>query len=116
MSKRTRASIAAISIAIVGIAAASRDARPADAHPLKIGIIGAGKIGGTLATLWVKAGHEVLVSARPPHQPPGPARSPGPQAPPRPPPEAAPFGDLDPIPVPYGAPPPNGKEFQKERK
>jgi len=43
-------------------------ARPGDANPLKIGIIGAGKIGGTLATLWVKAGHEVLVSSRHPDE------------------------------------------------
>lgn len=49
MSKRTRAWFATICIAIVGIAAASREARPADARPLKIGIIGAGKIGGALA-------------------------------------------------------------------
>ena len=34
--------------------------------PVKIGIIGAGHIGGTLATLWVKAGHEVLISSRHP--------------------------------------------------
>lgn len=34
--------------------------------PLKIGIIGTGEIGGTLAKLWVKAGHQVLVSSRHP--------------------------------------------------
>src|SRR5207248_8478573 len=38
----------------------------ARAAPLKIGIIGAGHIGGTLASLWAKAGHELLVSSRHP--------------------------------------------------
>jgi hypothetical protein len=33
---------------------------------VKIGILGAGMIGGTLATLWTRAGHEVRVSSRRP--------------------------------------------------
>src|SRR5436190_1462706 len=33
---------------------------------MKIGIIGAGMIGGTLAELWARAGHEVSVSSRHP--------------------------------------------------
>src|SRR5437763_6070299 len=36
----------------------------ARAAPLKIGIIGAGHIGGTLASLWAKAGRDLLVSSR----------------------------------------------------
>lgn len=32
-------------------------------QPLKIGIIGSGRVGGTLGTLWVKAGHEVMFSS-----------------------------------------------------
>src|SRR5438876_11799896 len=68
MFNRARAFLATICIAIVAIAAGARDNKPADAHPLKIGIIGAGRIGGTLATLWVKAGHEVLVSSRHPDE------------------------------------------------
>ncbi len=31
---------------------------------MKIGVIGSGRIGGTLGTLWVKAGYEVMFSAR----------------------------------------------------
>jgi 8-hydroxy-5-deazaflavin:NADPH oxidoreductase len=31
---------------------------------MQIGIIGAGHIGGTLARLWVQAGHDVMLSAR----------------------------------------------------
>jgi hypothetical protein len=33
---------------------------------MRIGIIGAGMIGGTLAALWTKAGHDVMVSSRHP--------------------------------------------------
>jgi lactate dehydrogenase-like 2-hydroxyacid dehydrogenase len=33
---------------------------------LKIGIIGAGRIGGALGEHWAKAGHEVLLSSRHP--------------------------------------------------
>jgi 8-hydroxy-5-deazaflavin:NADPH oxidoreductase len=35
---------------------------------LRIGIIGAGMIGSTLATLWVDAGHDVLVASRHPEE------------------------------------------------
>jgi predicted dinucleotide-binding enzyme len=35
----------------------------ADASRLKIGIIGSGRIGGTLGELWLKAGHEVMFSS-----------------------------------------------------
>lgn len=33
------------------------------AAPLKIGVIGSGRIGGTLGGIWVKAGHEVMFSS-----------------------------------------------------
>jgi predicted dinucleotide-binding enzyme len=36
--------------------------------PLKIGIIGTGRIGGTLARYWVRAGNEVFVSSRHPEE------------------------------------------------
>lgn len=48
-------------------AAATHDAAaaaPAAGRPLKIGIIGAGWLGGTVGRIWVKAGHEVMFSAR----------------------------------------------------
>ncbi len=35
---------------------------------MRIGILGAGNIGGTLARLWVQAGHEVMVSSRHPDE------------------------------------------------
>jgi len=38
------------------------------AAPMRIGIIGAGALGGTVGRLWVKAGHEVMFSSRHPEQ------------------------------------------------
>ncbi|HEY2336231.1 MAG TPA: NAD(P)-binding domain-containing protein, partial [Burkholderiales bacterium] len=35
-------------------------------QPMKIGVIGSGRIGSTLGGLWVKAGHEVMFSDRDP--------------------------------------------------
>ena len=36
--------------------------------PMKIGIVGAGRIGGTIGTLWAKAGHRVFYSSRHPEE------------------------------------------------
>ena len=38
----------------------------AAAEPLRIGVIGAGSLGGTVGRLLVQAGHEVLFSSRHP--------------------------------------------------
>src|SRR6266545_34666 len=38
------------------------------ATPMKIGIVGSGRLGGTVGSLWVKAGHEVMFSSRHPEQ------------------------------------------------
>jgi predicted dinucleotide-binding enzyme len=35
---------------------------------MKIGVIGSGSLGGTVGSLWVKAGHEVLFSSRHPEE------------------------------------------------
>jgi predicted dinucleotide-binding enzyme len=82
--------------------------------PLKIGIIGAGKMGGTLAELWAKAGHEVLVSSRHPAELEGLVRSLGPRARAGTPREAAAFGDVILVSVPYGALPQVGRDLAKE--
>jgi 8-hydroxy-5-deazaflavin:NADPH oxidoreductase len=82
--------------------------------PLKIGIIGAGHIGGTLATLWVQAGHEVLLSSRHPEELQGLARSLGAKAGVGTPREAAAFGDVVLVSVPYGALPQLGQDLKAE--
>jgi 8-hydroxy-5-deazaflavin:NADPH oxidoreductase len=103
-----------LSLATARLAVASSDAQAADARPLKIGIIGAGKIGGTLASLWVQAGHEVLLSSRHPDQLQDLARKLGPRAHVGAPREAAVFGDVVLISVPYGALPQIGRDLAKE--
>jgi predicted dinucleotide-binding enzyme len=95
--------------------AAPADSPPAQpAAPLKIGIIGTGHIGGGLATLWVGAGHEVLMSSRHPQELQALAHSLGPRAHVGTPREAAKFGEVVLISVPYGALPQIGRDLKSE--
>lgn len=101
--------------------ASAQDARAAGdtptskpSAPLKIGIIGTGHIGGTLATLWVAAGHEVLMSSRHPQELQALAHSLGPRAHVGTPMEAARFGEVALISVPYGALPQVGRDLKNE--
>ena len=98
----------------VAAAAETPSAAPQAHAPLKIGIIGAGHIGGTLAALWVQAGHEVLVSSRHPEQLKSLAQSLGPRAHVGTPREAAVFGDVVLVSVPYGALPQVGRDLKTE--
>jgi predicted dinucleotide-binding enzyme len=112
-----RALGAAAAVALMACTAAAAGAAGAVAAaeaPLKIGIIGAGHIGGTLASLWVKAGHEVLVSSRHPEQLQGLVRSLGPRARAVTPREAALFGNVVLISVPYAALPQIGRDLRTE--
>jgi predicted dinucleotide-binding enzyme len=81
---------------------------------LKIGVIGSGRIGGTLVELWVKAGHEVLFSSRHPDELEEMAERLGPTARAGMPREAAAFGDVILISIPYHAVPQVGRDFQRE--
>ena len=95
--------------------AAAADTPPAQpSAPLKIGIIGTGHIGGALATLWVGAGHEVLMSSRHPQELQALAHSLGPRARVGTPLEAARFGEVVLISVPYGALPQVGRDLKSE--
>src|SRR5262245_25576569 len=60
-------------------AAGAADEAAGGTAPLKIGIIGTGHIGGNLATLWAKAGHELVISSRHPEELQELARSLGPK-------------------------------------
>ena len=82
--------------------------------PLKIGIIGSGHIGGTLAKLWVAAGNEVLISSRHPEELRPLAQSLGPKARVGTPREAVLFGDVVLVSVPYGALPQIGQDLKTE--
>jgi 8-hydroxy-5-deazaflavin:NADPH oxidoreductase len=95
-------------------AAAAGPSAAAPAAPLKIGIIGTGHIGGALARLWVAAGHEVLVSSRHPDELKALAASLGPRARVGTPREAAVFGEVVLVSVPYGALPQVGRDLKAE--
>ena len=56
------AGTAAAGLALGVLPHAARAASSADAG-LKIGIVGSGRIGGTLGALWLKAGHEIMFSS-----------------------------------------------------
>src|SRR6267142_41853 len=75
----------------------------AQAKPMKIGIIGSGRIGSTFGGLWAKAGHEVMFSDRDAEQAKRAAEGVGPRAHVGTVPEAVAFGDAILIAVPYGA-------------
>jgi 8-hydroxy-5-deazaflavin:NADPH oxidoreductase len=87
------------------IAAAAMAAAPAFAQtkPLKIGVIGSGRIGSTIGGLWVKAGHEVMFADRDPEQVKRAIAGLGPRAREGSAHEAASFGDVVLIAVPYMA-------------
>jgi predicted dinucleotide-binding enzyme len=84
---------------------------PQTKKPMKIGIIGSGQQGGSVGLNWARAGHEVLFSSRNPSsltdlvaQAGGKARAGLPQ-------EAATFGEVILIAVPYGALPQIGQDY-----
>ena len=77
-------------------------ANAAESRALKIGIIGAGNVGGTLAALWAKAGHPVMLSSRHPEELSDLASRIGPLASVGTPREAAEFGDAVLVAIPYG--------------
>lgn len=102
--------------ALLGSAAALFALPAAGQAKMKIGIIGSGRIGGTLARLWAEAGYPVMLSARDIEEVKplaarighgaraGTAR------------EAASFGDVVLISVPFGALPQIGRDYARELK
>jgi hypothetical protein len=78
---------------------------------LKIGVVGSGRVGGTLGGVWVKAGHEVMFSSRDLEHDKTLAASLGPNARPGTPREAAAFGEVLLVSVPYRALPDVGKDL-----
>ncbi|MEA2831941.1 MAG: 8-hydroxy-5-deazaflavin:NADPH oxidoreductase [Methylobacteriaceae bacterium] len=95
------------------VAAAGLGWSQSTSAPAKIGIIGSGKIGGTLGTLWVKAGHQVLFSSRHPDELKDLVAGLGSAARAGTPEEAIAFGDAILLAVPYKAYPQLGQEQAK---
>lgn len=99
---------------LAGVAVAAAGALPrlsrAETDRLKIGIIGTGRVGSGLAELWASAGHELLISSRHPDALRPLAEKLGPRARVGTPEEAAAFGQVIVISVPYGALPQVGRD------
>lgn len=85
--------------------------RASGAARTKIGIVGSGRVGGTLGGVWAKAGHEVMFSSRDIAHDKALAAKLGPNARAGTPREAAAFGEVLMISVPYRALPELGKDL-----
>ncbi|MDH3551491.1 MAG: NAD(P)-binding domain-containing protein, partial [Gammaproteobacteria bacterium] len=93
------------------IAAAALPFAARSAARMKIGIIGSGNVGSALGGVWVKAGHEVMFSSRHIEHDRSLAAGLGAGARAGTPREAAAFGDVLLVAVPYGALPDVGKDL-----
>jgi len=102
---------------LLPIGACAADVRvPKTSHPMKIGIIGTGDIGGALARHWGAAGHQLIISSRHPEQLQSLAKEIGPNVKVGTAREAAAFGEVVLISVPYGATPQVGRDYAAELK
>ncbi len=109
LAHRVRDLVGAISLAATAIFVLSL--APAQADSLRIGIIGTGKIGGALARHWARAGHELVISSRHPEELEPLAEELGPKVRAATPAEAAEFGEVVLVSVPYGAMPQIGRDY-----
>lgn len=107
---RTRLRVGALLLAALALGA---EAQP-QPDTLRIGIIGTGNIGGTLARYWARAGHELVISSRNPAELEPLARELGSRVRAATPREAAAFGDVVLVSVPYGALPQIGRDYAVE--
>lgn len=105
MSLAGAAAAALISLPLAGRAAAAGGERR------KIGIIGAGKVGTAIGSVWVRAGHEVMFSSRTLEDDRALAARLGPNAHAGTPREAAAFGEVVMVSVPYRALPQVGEDL-----
>ncbi|MGE0362446.1 MAG: NADPH-dependent F420 reductase [Vicinamibacterales bacterium] len=80
-------------------------------RPLKIGIIGSGRQGGAIGLLWAKVGHQIVFSSRNPDALAPLVAQGGPSTLAGTPAQAATFGDVVLIAVPYGALPQVGRDY-----
>jgi hypothetical protein len=83
---------------------------------MKIGMIGSGRVGGTIGELWIKAGHEVMFSARDVSEVKDLVARLGPKAHAGTSKEAAAFGEVVMTAVPYSALPSIGRDNAAELK
>ncbi len=116
MNARTVLRTLACAASLCVAASASAQNSTSSGEPLKIGIIGTGNIGGALAKHWAKAGHELVISSRHPEELQDLAKSLGPKVRAGTPREAAQFGEVILLSVPYKATPDIGRDLASELK
>ena len=100
----------------VSLGAFAADAPVKTRNPMKIGIIGTGDIGGALARHWARAGHQLLISSRHPEQLQDFAKELGANVKVGTPREAAAFGNVVLVSVPFHATPQVGRDYAAELK
>lgn len=100
-----------LAIAGAAVAAGALPLRASAAGKTKIGIVGSGRVGSAIGAVWVKVGHEVMFSSRHLENDKALAARLGAGARAGTPREAAAFGDVVMISVPYGALPEVGKDL-----
>jgi 8-hydroxy-5-deazaflavin:NADPH oxidoreductase len=112
---RRRALLSAAGVLIIEgvLLATTASGQTTSAPKMKIGVIGAGHIGGTIGSLWAKAGHAVFFSSRHPEQLQDLVARLGPLVQAGTVDQAIAFGDVVFIAVPYGAVPQIGRDYSK---
>jgi 8-hydroxy-5-deazaflavin:NADPH oxidoreductase len=108
-NRRRFLSIAAVAVSALSGRSFAALATTAGRERMKIGIVGAGKVGGGLGSVWVRAGHEVMFSSRTIDNDRALAARLGPGAYAGTPREAATFGEVVMVSVPYHALPEVGE-------
>jgi hypothetical protein len=113
--RRRRALLGAAGVLILRevLQAPTASGQTASGPKMKIGVIGAGHIGGTIGGLWTKAGHTVFFSSRHPEELKDLVARLGSQAQAGTVDQAIAFGDVIFIAVPYGALPQIGRDYGK---
>ena len=109
MTRQSRRQFVVIVAAVVAVFAGAVPSS-AQSKP-KIGLIGSGRQGGALGVLFAKAGYPVLFSSRHPEELKDLVAKAGPNAKAGLPQDAATFGDIVVIAVPYGVTPQVGKDY-----
>jgi 8-hydroxy-5-deazaflavin:NADPH oxidoreductase len=115
-SNRSRRTFLRFTAATLAVGAIPGRVHAQGAGKLRIGVIGSGRVGGTIGTLWVKAGHEVMFSSLDIEHDRKLAASIGTGARAGTPKEAAAFGEVLFFAVPYSALPGLGRDLASEIK
>jgi len=111
-SRRRFLLLAGAGMTALTMAALPLPLRAANAGKPRIGIVGSGRVGGGIGSVWVKAGHEVMFSSRHIEHDEALAAKLGANAYAGTPAQAADFGEVVMISVPYGALPQVGKDLE----